>query len=176
MLIWKYLLLHLWWLLRMSSPHAPDLILVRGCGRMRGEQQNNSYCEAIIKSWNVQQFTWHPITSTLDLTSVSVYWAGKRESYFYWLSNVLLSSTYRIEKCLTSWRSQRDGRRSWLRWGCSERWQRPLRSWATCESPSAGRHWHQTEERWTELSSCSASGWIAVWRTLSLRGGGGRQE
>lgn len=33
---------------------------------------------------------------------------------------------------------------------------------------SAGPHWHQTEERWTELSFYSASAWNEVWRTLSL--------
>lgn len=39
-------------------------------------------------------------------------------------------------------------------------------------SPSEGLHWHQTEERLTELSFYSASAWSVAWRIWSLRGGG----
>lgn len=76
----------------------------------------------------------------------------------------------RFVKYLTSLRSHWDAHRNLHHWGCSESWQKPLKSWATSGLPSAGPRWHRTEERWTELSSCSASAWNEVWRTWSLRG------
>lgn len=76
----------------------------------------------------------------------------------------------RKEHRLTSGRPQRDDHRNWHRWDCSESWQRPLGSWGTYGSQSVGQRWHQTVERWTELSFCSASAWSEVWRTSSLDG------
>lgn len=73
---------------------------------------------------------------------------------------------------LTSWRWQTNGRTSWPRWACNERWRRRPGSWVTSGWPSAGPRWGRTVARWTKLASYSASAWSAGWRTWSLLQGG----
>lgn len=74
----------------------------------------------------------------------------------------------RGEHCLTWGRPQKGDHKNWHHWDCSESWQRPRESWGMYGSQSVGQRWHQTVERWTGLSSCSASAWSEVWKTSSL--------
>lgn len=124
----------------------------------------------IAEGWAVEgKKQYEQYTLVVELKLMMLYHYSSQRKCIYRL--IYLLCRQRIESYLTSWRPQRDGHKNWPRWDCSESWQRPPGSWGMYGSQSVGRRWHQTAERWTELSFCSASAWSEVWRTSSLQGG-----
>lgn len=133
----------------------------------------SSYC---WNSWGMGcgEEKGNSITLVVELKLMMLYLYSSQRNVIYRL--IYLLCQQRIESYLTSWRPQRDGHKNWPHWDCSGSWQRPPGSWGMYGSQSVGRRWHQTAERWTELSFCSASAWSEVWRTSSLQGGRGGGE